>query len=186
MDREENKMDKVIFFKNDNYRTDYCCGQIYYDFLDYAFSQTDFFMLVYVNYYGKGYSSQMKNFKNALKSFKVKSRTNPSWPGTLVTRCADTTYKIVFYRTDPVAKEILKEVDKLSAWSRPSYPQDLSFFKGNQCWAYSVGHEIIQGIIHANKQDIDFVVKHGLADYSDVTPYSSFYDDFDEILIKNS
>lgn len=186
MDREDNKMDKVVFFKNDDYRTDYCCGQIYYDFLDYAFSQTDFFMLVYSNKKKKGYSSIMKHFKDALRQYKVKSRTNASWAGTLGRIDPVYDYTVIFYRTDPAAKEILKEVDRLSAWSCPSYPEDLSFFKGNQCWAYSVGHEIIQGIIHANKQDIDFVVKHGLADYSDVTPYDSFYDDFDEILIKNS
>lgn len=40
-------MDKMIFFKNNNLKTDYCCGQVHYDFLDYAFSRADYFMLVY-------------------------------------------------------------------------------------------------------------------------------------------
>lgn len=64
-------MDKMIFFKNNNLKTDYCCGQVYYDFLDYAFSRADYFMLVYVNYYGNGYTAAQKYFKNALNSFKV-------------------------------------------------------------------------------------------------------------------
>lgn len=179
------KMDKMIFFKNNNLKTDYCRGQVYYDFLDYAFSRADYFMLVYVNYYGKGYTAAQKHFKNVLNAFKVKSRTNPSWAGTPRTYCPNSTYKIVFYCTNSAAKEILKEVDHLSAWSRPSYPEDLSFFIGNQCWAYSVGHENIQGIIHANKQDIEFAVSHGLADYSDAEPYNSYYDLYDEVLVKN-
>lgn len=178
-------MDKIIFFKGEDQRIDHRCGQVYYDFLDYAFSRADYFMLVYVNYYGNGYTAAQKYFKNALNAFKVKSRTNPSWAGTPRTYCPNSTYKIVFYRTDPAAKEILKEVDHLSAWSCPSYPEDLSFFIGNQCWAYSVGHENIQGIIHANKQDIEFAVSHGLADYSDVRPYYSGYDSYDEVLVKN-
>lgn len=40
-------MDKIIFFKGEDQRIDHCCGQVYYDFLDYAFSRADYFMLVY-------------------------------------------------------------------------------------------------------------------------------------------
>lgn len=55
-------MDKMIFFKNNNLKTDYCCGQVYYDFLDYAFSRADYFMLVYVNYYCNGYTAAQKYY----------------------------------------------------------------------------------------------------------------------------
>ena len=91
-------MDKIIYFKNDNQKIDYCSGQIYFDFLDYAFEETNYFMLVYVNYYGKGYSKIMKTFMENLKPFQIKSRSNPSWPGTLGQKCYNTTYKIIFYR----------------------------------------------------------------------------------------
>ena len=60
-------MDKVIYFDNQEQRMDSCSGQAYYNFLDYAFEQTDYFMLVYVNYYGKGYSKIMKHYRNLLK-----------------------------------------------------------------------------------------------------------------------
>ena len=96
---EINHMDKIIYFKNDDQERDYCNGEVYEDFLDYAFSKTDYFMLVYINYYGEGYTSKQKYFKNALQKFKVKSRNNPSWPGTLNMVCKNTTYKIVFYKT---------------------------------------------------------------------------------------
>ena len=78
-------MDKIVFFDNKNQTNDVCNGKMYNDFIDYAFENTDYFMLVYVNYYSKGYSRKQKYFIDALKKYKVKSRTNPSWPGTLQT-----------------------------------------------------------------------------------------------------
>lgn len=176
-------MDKVIYFQNDSQRVDRCAGQTYFDFLDYAFDHTDYFMLVYVNYYGKGYSKTMNFFRNALKPYQIKSRTNPSWPGVLSTSSPRTAYKIIFYRNDPRAKEILKQVTKLSDWSCPSYPQDLAFFKGNRCWFYSVGHEKIGAIIHASEEDLAFVESRKLAPREAAyKPQNDYFDAYDEIL----
>ncbi|MCI8332191.1 MAG: hypothetical protein HFE78_05145 [Clostridiales bacterium] len=168
-------MQKIIYFDEVDKK---CIGEAYSKFIDYAFENTDYFMLVYVNYYGKGYTKTMRYFRDALKSYKVKSRSNPSWPGTPGTYCMNTTYKVVFYKTDPAAKEILKEVEGISTWSCPSHPQDLAFFKGNVCWFYSVGHEEMAAIIHASKKDLDFVEENGLAERSDAYPYPP-NEDFD-------
>ena len=173
---------RIVYFNNTNDETDNCSGQKYIDFLDYAFKESDYFMLVYINYYGKGYTKTMKDFRNKLKPYKVKSRCNPKWPGVMETYCKDTTYKIVFYRNVPQAKEVLCMVNKMSDWSQPSHPVDLAFFKGNQCWFYSVGHEKIAGIIHASENDIDFVLSKGLATMDDIFPYDSYYDAYDEVL----
>ena len=173
---------KVIYFLNDDQHKDYCAGQVYYDFLDYAFEKTDYFMLVYINYYGKGYTKQQKYIKNALNKYKVKSRSNPSWPGTLQMECPNTTYKIVFYKNQEEAKAILKEVNCLSDWSG-RYPEDLAFFKGNQCWFYSVGHEMIAAIIHADKNDIDFLEANGLAKRKNAfIPDDNYFDAYDELI----
>ena len=150
--------ERIVFFKNEDQKSDRCSGTTYEQFIDYAFKHTDFFMLVYVNYYNKGYTKKMKSFMKSLKPFQVKRRTNPSWPGTELTICPNTSYKVVFYRTDEDAKEVLKHVFKISDWSCPENPQDLAFFKGNKCWFYSVGHEKIAGIIRADDEDVDFVV----------------------------
>ena len=175
-------MDRVIYFKNDDQQKDYCRGEIYYDFLEYAFSKADYFMLVYVNYFGKGYTAKQKYFKKALEKFKVKSRSNPSWPGTLKTFARDTTYKIVFYKTCEEAKKVLREVDGLSDWSGPN-PEDLAFFKGNQCWFYSVGHERIAAIIHANSLDVDFLESHDLANGAHAfVPKDDYFDAYDECI----
>lgn len=177
--------ERIVFFKNEDQKSDRCSGTTYEQFIDYAFKHTDFFMLVYVNYYNKGYTKKMKSFMKSLKPFQVKRRTNPSWPGTELTICPNTSYKVVFYRTDEDAKEVLKHVFKLSDWSCPENPQDLAFFKGNKCWFYSVGHEKIAGIIRAYDEDVDFVVKCGLADYSDVEPFNPHYCVFDEEIVKD-
>lgn len=176
-------MDKAIFFNNSDQTVDRCTGQVYLDFLEYAFSESDYFMLVYVNYYNKGYTKIMKSFQKELKPFEVKRRKNPSWPGTLWTICPNTTYKVVFYRNDNEAKEILKKVPCMSAWTCPSHPQDLAFFKGNQCWFYSVGHEKIAAILHASPKDISFVLHKGLSRQEDVELIKdNDYRAYDEIL----
>ena len=100
-------MEKMIFFESD------CSGQYYDDFLDYAFSSNDYFMLVYVNYKQRGYTQTQSYFKKALSPYKVKTRTNPSWPGTLRTIRPNATYQIVFYRTDDEAKKMAAEALEL-------------------------------------------------------------------------
>lgn len=195
-------MDKIIFF-NTKYKDsiegkiytsydaivldryyeyiDPCEGQVYRDFIDYAAKKTDYFMLVYKNLFGKGFTKRHDYFRKKLNRFKVKSRSNPSWPGTLGQVAPDTTYRVVFYKNTPEAIEVLKEVQGMGDWDLPN-PEDLAFFKGNQCWFYSVGHEMIQGIIHADKEDLKFVEEKGLADIAWVEEYSSWYDQFDEEL----
>lgn len=39
--------------------------------------------------------------------------------------------------------------------------------------------------IHANKQDIELAVSHWFSDYSDAEPNNSYYDFYDEVLLKN-
>lgn len=172
-------MEEIIFFNQDN-GTSVCRDQVYFEFLDYAFSKTDYFMLVYVNYYGKGYKKNQKEIKNKLEPYRVKTRTNPSWPGTPETYSLNTTYKVIFYKNHPDALEILKSVSCIDAWSRPSNPEDLAFFKGNQCWFYSVGHEALAAIIHATKEDIEFVKTHNLSSKNNVLKYDHYYDSYDE------
>jgi hypothetical protein len=176
-------MDKIIYFDNANQRVDRCADEIYHSFLDYAFNEATYFMLVYVNYSGKGYSNAMKEFKVALKSYQVKSRSNPYWPGVQGTYSHKSTYRVVFYKTHPKAKDILKRVSRLSEWSSPHNPQDLAFFKGNQCWFYSVGHEKIAAIIHANEKDLDFVETYGLATRQNAfVPKNDYFDCYNETL----
>lgn len=92
-----------------------CSGPAYQLFLDYAFTQADFFMLAFVNYYGKGLPARARQARAQLAPFRVRSRTNPSWPGTPETCCPNTTYKINVYRCCDAAKQVLQAADRLSA-----------------------------------------------------------------------
>ena len=153
-------MERMINF--DNNKANRCVGQIYLDFLDYAFSVADFFMLVYKEHYGRGYLQEQKTIMHALQKFKFRRRMEPSWPGTPGMYAPKTKYKIVFYRCDPAAKEILKAVNGIYDWKYP-YPEDLAFFKGNQCWFYSTAHEYLATIVHATDEDLEFLEAKGLA-----------------------
>ena len=137
---------KNFFFENE------CSGKVYSDFIDYAFSKADYFMLVYTNIANQGYTYLQKYFRNLLDKFKVKSRTNPDWPS-LYEIIPDAKHKIVFYRTAPEAKEILKEVSGIGDWCRLN-PSALSFFKKDKCWFYSINN--------ADEDDIRFALKNGL------------------------
>ena len=161
-------MNKLVYFGSDNPQESCCQGQKYYDFLDYAFSKADYFMLVYINYYGKGYSAKQKYFKEKLAKFKVKSRSNPIWPGTPSVYIENTTYKIVFYKTVEEAKEYLKEVESITDWSMPEMPEDLAFFKRNHCWFHSVGHEDIAGMVNPDEEDLNFLESKGLASRKEI------------------
>lgn len=44
-----------------------CSGEDYSTFISYTLDNSDYFMLVYVNYYGEGLSSIAKQIKNSLK-----------------------------------------------------------------------------------------------------------------------
>jgi len=182
-------MRKVLYFDSIGGKTDKCSGHVYYAFLDYAFNQSNYFMLVFNNYYGKGLSKKTKEFKQKLNPYRIKSRSNPSWPGNLVSFSPNTTYKIIFYKNCEEAKNILKQVSKLSDWSCPLYPEDLAFFKGNQCWFYSVGHEKIGAFINATKEDILFAEIMGLSTKNDVLTIDSedeeYFKKYDEIIEKN-
>ena len=46
-------MHTYVMFQNENKAKDKCSGEIYKQFLDYAFCRADYFMLVYVDENGK-------------------------------------------------------------------------------------------------------------------------------------
>lgn len=144
------KNNKVLYIDN-------CRNEKYMSFVDYAIKSSDYFMLVYINYYSKGLSKTAKEIKKSLKPFQVKKRTNASWPGTPSTYCRDTTYQVIFYKTDTKTTQILKSSNALTAWKNPIFPQDLAFFRGNDCWFYSVTHENIFAFINPSEKDIEFL-----------------------------
>lgn len=177
-------MEKKVDFWPDGYPFD---GEGYQRFLDYAFATSDFFMLVFVAYQGH-MTQQKKALREELRPYKVKRRTDPSWPGTLVTYSINTRYQVTFYRTDPQAKAIVKRIHSLYAWNRQFLPQDLAFFRGDQCWFASVAHEQMAFLLHATKEDITLMTEIGAIKPGDVEPMTdddlTYYAQFDEKLVR--
>ena len=152
-----------------------CENSDYYDFIEYALQRSDYFMLVYVNYENHGFSQIIKNIKQELKPYYFKKRTNPSWIGTPFTYCANTTYQVTYYHSCTEVNKILSKVNNIFQWSRPLYPQDLSFFVKKQCWCYTVGHEEIMGIIDPSSEDIDFLKAHNMFDKRNIKTFNMNY-----------
>ena len=163
-------MKKEIFFKKE------ISEKEYFEFIDYAFSKADYFMMVYGSAPNYGYTYHEKRFKKALEKFKVKSRTGTDCPG-LYEFNHEAKYKIVFYKTSLEAREIFKEISKevVGTYNSSGYHRhglglflaNLSFFKKDDCWFYSSMEEEAV-IIEADKSDIKFALENGLAAPEDI------------------
>ena len=90
-----------------------------------------------------------------------KSKSIVDWPG-LVEDISGADYKMIIYRADDEAKQILKEVDALSDWSGKN-PEYLAFFNGQKCWFYSASLIGVAAIINPDNLDFEFIEKHGLS-----------------------
>lgn len=152
-----------------------CKNRQYESFLEYALKSTDYFMLVYINYYNHGYSKTIKEIRSELAPLKVKRRSNPQWPGTPNTYCKDTTYQVVFYKNAPCAKSVLLKVRDLLGWKSPMFPEDLAFFRGNECWFYSVAHEGVAMVVNPNNEDILFFKQLDVYKEENLTNYAIRY-----------
>lgn len=140
----------------------------YEPFINYCIETSDYFMLVYVKYQMQPYTTVMNEIYQKLLPYIVKTRTNPCWPGTKYSYSLNTVYEVIFYRCSIETKEILLRVKNLFDWTRPNLPQDLSFFRGNACWQYTVGHEKLAFIKDPTEQDIDFLHRIELDYYCEV------------------
>lgn len=88
----------------------------------------------------KIFDSYCKSFINELSVYKIKERCNPVWPSTEVLSPTDGFEILLFRSTVEVIKKLCTPGSYLS-WRYPKYPEDLSFFKNNRCWAYASSHE---------------------------------------------
>ena len=172
-------MRRVIYLKSGGRD---CTGRAYLAFLERAFAECDYFMLVYAFRRGSRYGAELRRCREALEPYLVKRRTQPSWPGTTLSRTPEVRYEVAFYRTVPEAKAILQGAAALTAWSAPRRPQDLAFFRRNRCWFFSSSARREAALLHASAEDIALLVQLGLADPADVQPEERYYDLYDEQL----
>lgn len=154
--------------------------QVFSDFLDLFFDETDYFMLVYPR---KNLSENQILFKNELKPFEFKKRYTIDHPGTKYYYSGEPFLEMVFYHTDEKAKEILKKVKGLCSFKSPDYPYDIAFYKGNKCRFFSVAHEYIGSILFATQNDIDFLKNHNLFNAELADDMDADFNKFDELFL---
>lgn len=127
--------------------------QNYKDLIDYCAETCDYCMLVYRYHTQKGLPTPVKIIKDQLSPFCVKSRSNPSWPGTPGTYATFYSYEVDFYTLTEEVKSVLYGANRLFDFDGENYPQDLAFFRGNKCFLYSVVHEGFASIVDPEKED---------------------------------
>jgi len=136
----------------------------YVKFIQYALDTSDYFMLVYSRKKQEGFKKSMKIIKKDLHKLKVKSQFRFYWAGTEV--CPDNhwEYQVSFYRAEESALQSLLSVNSLFEWDWPSHPQDLSFYRSDQCWFYSVSHERMAIVVMHTPQEVEFLQQLTLID----------------------
>lgn len=176
-------MKRILYFYtasfSGNEEIDICNDETYREFLDYAFEISNFFMLLYRNWYNRGYSEIQKSYMKDLGPFKVKSKIE-SYPENA------SVYQYIFYKNNEKAKEILKKINLINYFNKPTFPENLSFFKENRCRIKTITHEGEGVVLDATDKDVDFFFKLGLSKSDDIQyDETGFYDYCDEELTED-
>ncbi|MBP3554378.1 MAG: hypothetical protein J6K63_01940 [Clostridia bacterium] len=113
----------------------------YEKFIDHMLSYSDYFSFIYFRYReNERMKKTTREIHDALAKFKVKSKFTHEWPGT-ISFDDQHFYKIVLYRSDPAAKEILCRFTHLFDWDYPMAPMDMAFYKDGMCVFSVTAHE---------------------------------------------
>lgn len=90
----------------------------------------------------KLYHTKCLTFMQHLEPFRIKTRHDGMWPSTAVCcPVGEDNLDINLYTLKPEILPYLLEPCSYTNWMYPLYPEDLSFFKNQHCWAYSSSHE---------------------------------------------
>lgn len=156
-------------------------GKQYDDLIEYCLRTCDYFMFVICNFdFTDDYNVKMEKIKSKLSDLFVKERSNPIWPST---ESLDDRHKynICFYKCDAKALELLKAPGGVFEWRYPDYPEDLSFFRGNQCFMYLSAHEEELWFQNETDKDVDFFKNIGICpqnvERTDDSCFEPFYED---------
>lgn len=125
---------KVMFFAKEP------IGQAYKDLVDFASTICTTFILVKRSQSFLEINSSCDEVLDEFESYKIISRSQNNWPGTILCGHNATVY---YYLLNHKSKELLKKHAKgLFSWIHPALPEDLCFLKsdGNP-WLISIAHE---------------------------------------------
>ena len=102
-----------------------------------------------------------KPFLKMIEPWRMKQRHNPIWPSTEIIS-APYDYDINLYLSEKEIEGYLMKPGGYLKWRYPYYPEDLSFFKDNYCWAYANSHEEYVEIIPENEEEYQKFLDMGI------------------------
>lgn len=103
-------------------------------------------------------------FVEKFKPYLLYVRRNEVWPslGLTTAYVVNSDIEVHLYRVVPEMEPLLLEPGSLDAWIYGSYPDDLSFFKGNVCWFESTTHEYHSFLYADSPEDVKFWEELGI------------------------
>lgn len=120
-------------------------------------------------------------FKESMEKFKIKQRYNPIWPSTKILEGAEDYYNICLYKASREVINFLLQPQSYLGWRYPKYPEDLSFFKNNYCWAYASSHEEYIEIIPEDYEEYLKFIEMGIEfqdEYDPTEKENMFYEEY--------
>lgn len=117
------------------------CDEQYHSLIDYAIAHSDAVMLVFSVKKGSKLQGEAKRtIRKQLAQWRIKTRRDSQWPVTTsYDTCRD--FTIDLYTPSQEVKAYLMTQTRLFAWGENGAPQDIAFFKKNQCWLATCSHE---------------------------------------------
>ena len=94
------------------------------------------------------------------------------WPGNIGQ--TDQRYDIYLFKSDVKVLPILLKSEKLADWKAPQFPEDLCFFRNNECWLFTVSHEEILSFTLKSYDEYDLLKSIGVK-------FSSVWSDYKEL-----
>lgn len=138
-------------------------GEEYSQFLNYMLNKSDAFSLVYFKYNeSEKVKKTVKQLKESLKPFVIYSRIGNEWPSMITLNENNHIHKIVLYRADFNAKNVLLKVKSLFSWDYPESPMDLCFYRDGYGWFASSSHEQFSYIYTEDEQEISQLADLGI------------------------
>lgn len=147
------------------------CNEIYEKLFNYALSKINiisfsFYTIPkenYVDYMEKLYESE-KSFKKALKNFIIKEILQES-----IDREENKdyvyTYKTYYLRYTTDVFNYLMINKNIYKWLNPTFPANIELYKENECWLYSIGHELDCCVYPENEEEYEYLKSIGIKFY---------------------
>ena len=154
-------------------------GDVYVRLITEACKRCDKFSLIRTNY-TQSYYKRATFSSKPIRQYRIKSKAVNSWPNggpgeEYIKMNPDYPYKSIMdiYRVCDETRDFLISQGDMFNWCPPDLPEDLCFYRGEDCWMFCTAHEEICMINTNDRCDrlllmdmgLDFIQTDELMDY---------------------